>query len=87
MPWLTLYARNADLNRIGERNAAVCGIVFDRYRSAPEPLPPLAPTPSPGEVGPSTLGRFYRVLRWVVLVGIVALVVLVLAVARESGKT
>lgn len=56
-----------------------CGIVFDRYRSAPEPLPPMAPTPSPGEVGPSTLGRFYRVLRWVVLVGIVVLVVLVLA--------
>lgn len=39
----------------------------------------MAPTPSPGEVGPSTLGRFYRVLRWVVLVGIVVLVVLVLA--------
>ena len=53
-----------------------CGIVFDRYQSAPVTPPPVPPTPS--GAGPGALGRFYRVFRWVVLAGVVVLVVLVL---------
>ena len=56
-----------------------CGIVFHRYRSAPETPPPRAPVPGPGDAGPSAVGRFYRIFRWVVLAGVVGMVILVLA--------
>ncbi|MEE2839987.1 MAG: hypothetical protein VYC91_05600 [Acidobacteriota bacterium] len=56
-----------------------CGIVFERYRSAPEAPSPSAPVPSPSEAGPSVLWRYYRVFRWVVLAGLGVVMVLVLS--------
>ena len=56
-----------------------CGIVFERYRSAPEAPSPSAPAPSPSEAGPSVLWRYYRVFRWVVLAGLGVVMVLVLS--------
>ncbi len=56
-----------------------CRIVFDRYRAAPETPPSSVPAPIPSPAGPSAVWRYYRVVRWVVLAGIVVLVVLVLS--------
>lgn len=55
----------------GGRECLRCGIIFDRYQPAEEPLPLPSRSVSVPEKAdaPHPLVRFYRVFRWVVLAG------------------
>jgi hypothetical protein len=54
-----------------------CGIIFARYHSGTESLPPKA-TPNPVQPAIGRFRRFYRIFRWVCLAGTILVLFLIL---------